>query len=218
MAPERSEIIELPAVTVAGHEASGLDMVDHPMRVMTRRAAGLEDPAWDSTARRQVADFFDSLASEWHTRSSAERTAVVVDALEREEVSGQLALEVGSGIGSYSALLGRHFAQVVSCEIAGEMLVRAPAGASHRVLADAAALPMADRLADAVVLVNAFLFPAEVARVLADDGLVVWVNTSGEQTPIHLSPAEVAAALPGSWHGVAGRAGAGLWSVLRRRA
>jgi hypothetical protein len=80
------------------------------------------------------------------------------------------------------------------------------------------ALPLADGAAEAVVLVNCFLFPQEVDRVLAPDGVVVWVNSSGDQTPIHLPPSDVVAALPGRWQGVESEAGAGLWCVLRRSA
>lgn len=44
----------------------------------------------------------------------------------------------------------------------------------------------------------------------------MWVNSSGEQTPIHLTSAEVVAALPFEVTGVESRAGAGTWCVLRR--
>ena len=187
------------------------------MRVMTRRAAGLAGPAWDAAARREVAAFFDDLAPEWHTRSSPERTAVVVDALARGGVGGGgLALEVGSGIGAYSGLLAARFEVVLALEIAAEMLALAPRGPAHRVLADAACLPVADGRADAVVLVNAFLFPDEVDRALAPGGSVVWVNSSGAQTPIHLRADEVADALPGPWEGTTSTAGVGTWCVLRR--
>ena len=60
------------------------------------------------------------------------------------------------------------------------------------------------------------LFPDEVDRVLAPDGPLIWVNTLAEETPIHLMPEEVVAALPGAWRAVAGRAGTGLWCVARR--
>ena len=63
--------------------------------------------------------------------------------------------------------------------------------------------------AAAVVLVNCFLFPDEVDRVLAPDGVVVWVNSSGAETPIHLPPDDVVAALPGRWEGVQSTAGVG---------
>ena len=51
------------------------------------------------------------------------------------------------------------------------------------------------------MLVNCFLFPDEVDRVLAPDGVVVWVNSSGAETPIHLPSDDVVAALPGSLGG-----------------
>lgn len=210
---------ELDPIEVDGHEPSGLGGDAHPMRVMTRRAAGLTGRPWDAGARREVATYFDGLAPGWHTRTSPERLAVVVDALTRGRVQrGALALEVGSGIGAYSALLAERFAVVASLEIAVEMLRIAPAGPSHRVLADAVDLPFPDGSADAVVLVNAFLFPAEVDRVLAPAGCVVWVNSSGDSTPIHLRADEVAGALPGRWCGTSARAGAGTWCVLRREA
>ena len=186
------------------------------MRVMTRRAAGLEDPPWDATARAEVAGLFDSLAPEWHTRTSPERSAVVADALDRGRVAGGSVLEVGSGIGAYSGLLARRFERVVSVDLSSEMLQLARAEPGHRVLADSVALPVSDASMDAVVLVNMLLFPDEVARVLAPGGAVVWVNSSGESTPIHLLPGEVADALPGDWTGACSRAGIGLWAVLRR--
>ena len=60
------------------------------------------------------------------------------------------------------------------------------------------------------------LFPVEIDRVLAPDGVLVWVNTSGEHTPIHLTAAEVERALPGAWDVVASSAGRGTWAVARR--
>jgi hypothetical protein len=193
----------------------------HPMRVMTRRAAGLLDEGWTADARHDVTALFSQLASEWHTRTSPERTAIVLDALDRgvaaigHRPSG-LVVEPGSGIGTYSAELATRWDVALAVELTIEMHRLAPAGPAHRVLADGSRLPLADGTADAVVLVNMFLFPEEVDRVLRADGLVVWVNSSGEHTPIHLPPDEVAAALPGDWDGAAARAGAGLWAVLRR--
>lgn len=211
-------ITQLPPVDIVGHQSSGLGGPDHPMRLVTRRAAGLSPGGWTDDVRGRVTDLFDGLAAEWHTRTSPGRTAVVVDALERglPATTGGLAVEVGSGIGSYSALLAERFDVVVALDLALEMLRLAPAGPARRVRADGATLPLADGVASAVVLVNAFLFPAEVDRVLASGGVVVWVNSSGEETPIHLTPAEVADALPGAWEGTASRAGAGLWCVLKR--
>jgi hypothetical protein len=77
-----SVIEELLAVEIPGHRASGLGSDDHPTRIMTRRAAGLVPGGWDADARGQVETLFDELSREWHTRTSPQRTAVVLDALD----------------------------------------------------------------------------------------------------------------------------------------
>jgi SAM-dependent methyltransferase len=213
-------IRELPAVEIEGHFPSGLGSPDHPMRLVTRRAAGLDDGGWTDDVRTTVGQVFDTLAADWHTRTSPARTAVVVDALDRGLAAvgtpAGLAVEDCSGIGTYSELLADRFGVDLAVDLSLEMLRRAPAGPGRRVQADASQLPLADGAAAAVVLINAFLFPEEVHRVLRADGVVVWVNSSGEETPIHLPADEVAAVLPDDWDGVASRAGAGTWSVLRR--
>jgi SAM-dependent methyltransferase len=212
-------IRELPPIEIPGHTPSvGADDT-HPMRIMTRKVAGLANGAWTAGDRANVEAYFDELADQWHTRVSPERTRIVEDVLERGVEGDQhgLCLELGSGIGTYSPLLAARWDAVVAVELSMEMLRRAPAEAAGRVRADASRLPFPDRCARAVVLVNMMLFPDEVGRVLAQDGLVVWVNSSGDETPIHLPPEDVAAVLPGDWEGVQARAGIGLWSVLRRR-
>ena len=190
------------------------------MRIATRRAAGLDADGWTPDLRDLVEDYFDDLADEWHTRSSPERMAVVTDALSRglAQVGAPvgIAVEVGSGIGVYSSLIAERFARVIAIDLSLEMLKRAPDGPAHRVQADGASLPIGDSSAAAIVLINAFLFPAEVERALATDGALVWVNSSGEQTPIYLSVDDLVARLPGEWTGAASRAGEGHWCVLRR--
>jgi len=213
-------ITELPPIEIPGHEPSVAAGPDHPMRLVTRRAAGLDEGGWDAATRERVTALFDELAADWHTRSSPERAAVVLDALDRgvgRQLWAGLCVEVGSGIGAYSSLLAERFETVVAVDLALEMLLLAPAAPAHRVRADASWLPLRDGSASAVVLVNAFLFPWEVDRVVERSGVVVWVNSSGESTPIHLTAEEVATALPGEWDGVAGRAGVGTWCVLQRK-
>ena len=104
----------------------------------------------------------------------------------------------------------------VSVDISPGMLAHAPVDLAPKVRADSSRLPFRDHSFDAVLLINMLLFPGEVDRVLRRDGAVVWVNTRGDQTPIHLPPADVERALPGDWEGVSSRAGTGLWAVLRR--
>ena len=74
-------------------------------------------------------------------------------------------------------------------------------------LADSGLLPISDRSADAVIAINAFLFPHEVARVLRVGGNMIWVNSSGERTPIYLSTEDVVAVLPFHVEGRESRAG-----------
>ena len=193
---------------------------DHPMRIATRRAAGLQSEGWTAELRREVAEFFDGIASEWHTRSSPERVAVVLDALSRGlgavGVPVGTAVEVGSGIGSYSSLIAERFATVVAIDLSLSMLQLAPTAPAHRVQADGARLPLRDGSAVAVVLINAFLFPGEVERVLSTDGVLVWVNSSGAGTPIYLSVEDLVAQLTGKWTGTTSEAGEGYWCVLKR--
>jgi len=190
------------------------------MRIATRRAAGLHAGGWTGELRNQVEDYFNGIAGEWHTRTSPQRTAVVMDALARGlgavDVPVGVAVEVGSGIGTYSNLLSERFATVVAIDISLPMLRLAPIEPAQRVQADGARLPLRDSSAAAIVLINALLFPSEVERVLSPGGALVWVNSSGEQTPIYLSVDDLVARLPGEWTGTSSRAGEGHWCVLRR--
>ncbi len=210
----------LPPARIEGHQSSGSGGPDHPMRIATRRAAGLDPGGWTGDLRDQVRGFFDDLAGEWHTRTSPQRTAVVMDALERglgrvEKPAG-VAVEVGSGIGAYSGLLAERFKSVLAIDLSLTMLKLAASEPAHRVQADGARLPIGSESAAAVVLINAFLFPEEVDRVLSPRGVLIWVNSSGEQTPIYLSTEDLVASLPGDWTGVSSRAGEGQWCVVRR--
>ena len=155
------------------------------MRLMTRRAAGLDPGEWDASALEEVTNVFDALAPEWHTRTSSERTEVVADALRRglDEVGRErgLAIEAGAGIGTYSTMLSSRFRSVLSLDLSFEMIARSSAPLAHRIVADASRLPVGDETADGLILINAFVFPEEVKRVLRRGGTIVWVNSSGDQ-------------------------------------
>jgi len=215
-------IIQLPPVTIESHHPPGAGGPDHPLRIATHRAAGLDADGWTEELRDDVARYFDERAGEWHTRTSAQRSMIVADALARglgavKPPTGP-AVEVGSGIGTYSPLVARYFSPVIAVDLSLEMLKLAPDAPAHRVLADGSKLPLRDASAAAVVLINCFLFPDEVVRVLKPGGVVVWVNSSGESTPIHLTTEQLASRLPSTWSGVTSRAGDGLWCVLQRSA
>jgi SAM-dependent methyltransferase len=189
---------------------------DHPMRKVTRQVA-FDPGGWNDERRSKVADLFDSLAEEWHTREHPLRLVPLADAFERAGPLGYgRALEIGSGTGLGTAWLSARYDLLVAVELSSEMLRLSPPDPASKVQADAAALPVATGSVDAVVLVNMLLFPAEVARVLKPDGALVWVNTSGDRTPIHLSADEVDEAMPGEWNGLASEAAWGTWAVLRR--
>jgi SAM-dependent methyltransferase len=209
-------IRELEPLEIPGHEAFRASGATHPMRTVTRQAAGLEPGDWTTTLRNDVATYFDGLADEWVMRATPERAKVVEDALARCGDLRGTVLELGAGNGAYTLAIAARAGAVVAVELSPEMLLRQPPEPGLRVRADASVLPFRDRGADAVVLINMFLFPQEIDRVLAPDGLLVWVNSSGEQTPIHLTPEEVAQVLPGDWEGLKARAGVGIWCALRR--
>jgi len=189
---------------------------DHPIRKVTREIA-FEPDAWTPERASNVGALFDKLAPEWHTRESPDRKEPLLDALERGASTDRgLCLEIGSGTGFSTPDLLERFGSVMALDLSIEMLRRAPAQVGDRVWADAAHLPVASGAAKAVVLVNAFLFPNELDRVLAADGVLIWVSSLGDRTPIYLSAPDVEEALPGSWSGCASEAGWGSWCVLSR--
>lgn len=208
-------ITELPAHPDATDPEPFADP-DHPMRRLTR-AVALGEP-WTGDDARRVAEIFDRLAPEWTERHvDPVKAAVVNDALDRGQppFDGRW-LELGSGTGAGTRLLNERVASQVSVDLSPGMLAHAPDGLAPKVRADSSQLPFAGDTFDAVLMINMLLFPGEVDRVLRPDGALVWVNTLGDQTPIHLPPADVERALPGAWTGVASRAGTGVWAVLRR--
>jgi len=215
-------ITELPTVIEPpdGSATWGSSAVDHPMRAVTR-AVAFEPDGWTPERQAEVVALFDSLAPEWTTRDVAGRELPIIDALDRglaalPPVHRSVALELGGGTGLYSAILAERFPTLVTLDLSWEMVRLVPDGPALPVQGDGSRLPLADGALAALVLVNMFLFPAEVDRVLAPEGVVVWVNSRGPETPIHLTADEVDAALPGHWDGVAAQAGWGTWSVHRR--
>ena len=184
-----------------------------PMREVTETVAF--DAAWDFSRREKVRELFDGLAAEWSSRATPEREASILDALDRGGLAGDRVIELGSGTGLGTGHLIERFADVVALDLSMAMLHHQP-DLAPKVQADASVLPFRDDAADLLVLVNMLLFPAEVDRVLRPGGGLLWINTLGHETPIHLSPEAVVDALPGSWTATAGRAGSGLWAAVQR--
>jgi len=189
---------------------------DHPMRKLTRSIA-LGEP-WTAADAQRVTDIFDGLAPAWsETHVDPVKAAVVSDALDRgtPPFDGRW-IELGSGTGAGTRILDGRVREHFSVDLSTAMLAHAPDGLAPKVRADSSRLPFPDDTADAILMINMLLFPIEVDRVLGPRGAVVWVNTLGDQTPIHLPPDDVARALPGTWSGVSSYAGTGLWTVLHR--
>jgi SAM-dependent methyltransferase len=185
------------------------------MRELTRSIA-LDADAWTPARAAQIVSLFDSLASGWRERDVPARHDALADALARGgSFPSGWCVEVGSGTGNATADLRASFHDVVSVELSIEML-RLSSLNGRQIQADAAALPLRTGSAAVVALVNMFLFPTEIARVLAENGVLLWVSTNGDQTPIYLPPAEVQNALPGSWEGITSQAGWGTWLTTRR--
>lgn len=201
---------------------------DHPMRQVTRQVAF--EGGWSASRARKVADLFDGMASEWDApRSGLVRTAPIRDALARGGLLGRGRwLELGAGTGVGTRILGpamtRSGGSVIALDLALEMLLRSPSRAAPLVQGDASGLPFPDGVFDGAAMVNMLLFPAEIDRVVtANGGQLVWINTSGDRTPIHLSPEDFLAALPGGrghssagWSAVWARSGTGFWVVATR--
>ncbi|MDQ1439600.1 MAG: hypothetical protein QOK43_3229 [Acidimicrobiaceae bacterium] len=207
----------LPTVIPAPPDRPEIAGPDHPIRAVTRQIA-FEPGGWTDDRRGKVAELFDGLAPEWHSRDAANRHEAALDALKRGgPFAPGVCIELGSGVGTFTPHLTEHLGPVVvAMDLSFEMLRRAPAAPAWRVLADGSTLPVPTASVAVLVMINMFLFPAEADRVLRPDGAVVWVSAMGDTTPIYLDAESVEAALPGEWDGVAAAAGWGTWSVFRR--
>ena len=186
-----------------------------PMQDLTRRIA-LED-AWSPEVAANIEQLFDNLAPDWHTLGGETRLAPLRDALARGGIpAGGTCIEIGSGVGLQTPPLADHFEHVVSTDFSAEMLSRSPRDMSSLVRADASVLPLRPASVDAVICVNAFLFPGEYVRVLRPGGHIAMVASSGDRTPIYLAADDVVAALPGDWAVTTSLASWGSWTVARR--
>lgn len=188
---------------------------DHPIRKVTRAVAFGKE--WTPAHAERMSNVFNELAPSWSTdHVDATKAAPVRDALVRGSASlGGAWLELGSGTGAGARVLAEQVGSLVCTDLSSEMLRHAP-DLAPRTQSDASALPFGDDSFDSILLINMLLFPTEVDRVLRPNGTVLWVNTLGDQTPIHLPAADVLEALPGEWTGTTARAGTGFWLTAQR--
>jgi ubiquinone/menaquinone biosynthesis C-methylase UbiE len=189
-----------------------------PMQHLTREIAF--DHGWNDERRERIRQRFDGLAPEWSTIGGG-RQQPLRDALARGGLAdGGLCLEVGSGTGMQTPPLTEKFTHVISLDLAPEMLgLTVPEGSVSLGRADASLLPVRSASVEAIAVVNMFLFPEEYWRVLKPGGRLIFVSTSGDQTPIYLSPVDVAAALAPVAReipAVSSGFGFGTWTVLTK--
>lgn len=184
------------------------------------RALAEGSSTWSPALSGAVVREYTELAAVWNDERGGYRPVPLADALAR---GGHLpsgpCVEVGCGTGLLTPVLEQVWPQVLALDLTPEMLRRSPA--RLRVIADAARLPVPSGQAAAVVLADVPLIAAEVVRVLAAGGVVVWSNALGADAPHHVPVRTVLDALRRasprpSWEAVTAEAGWGLWAVLRR--
>lgn len=148
-------------------------------------------PSW-TLLRGPTRRFFDRIAPDWHTRiGDPERMAPLDEALARIASVPTRVLDLGTGTGAAALHLARRFedAEVVGVDVSTEMIALArrdsPSGRPRFEVADASALPFADREFDLVVQVSMPAFFSETARVIAAGGHLIVVSSRGPATPFH---------------------------------
>ncbi len=190
---------------------------DHPIRIITREIA--LDDRWDASIRERIRSTFDGLAPGWsEDHVNPTKAAPVSDAVERGGLSLGSArwLELGSGTGAGGKVLGPRVDEYVAFDLSEQMIANDPGDHTCQVRGDASALPFTADSFDSILCINMFLFPQQVDRVLRPGGTLLWVNTMGDQTPIHLPVDDVVASLPGEWTARTARAGTGFWAAVSR--
>ncbi|MFZ4516961.1 MAG: class I SAM-dependent methyltransferase [Microthrixaceae bacterium] len=208
--------IDPPEGEAPGVARQGASGAEHPMRAVTEAVAA--DPSWwtpEQAAR--VAGFFDDMADGWDTRAGGDLgPGAVVDALTRGGPFRGPVVELGAGTGAGTRVLTERLGPVLALDLSAGMLAHLHVPGALPVLGDASRLPVADGSVGTLVCLNMLLFADEVRRVLRGDGALVWVNSRGEHTPIHLSAEAVATALGDGFEVTASRIGWSTWAVARR--
>jgi SAM-dependent methyltransferase len=184
------------------------------------RRLALAPGTWSQGEAAGMAAEFDAMAASWEGERGGYRPPVLADALARGgPFPAGRAVEIASGTGLLTPLIAAAWQPVVAVDLSHGMLARS--AARHRVQADAARLPLADRCADAVVIGDGPLFAAEVARVMADGAVLVWSNALGHGAPFYLHPEVLVEAMTAAagraWDAVSSEAYWGSWAILRAR-
>jgi SAM-dependent methyltransferase len=134
---------------------------------------------------------FDALASSWADRRGPESIAGLELVLDRLDTEPRRILDLGTGTGLAARRLAERYpgAEVVGVDLSPAMIAvaRRESPSSIRFdVADASRLPYESGAFDLVVLLNMIPFFDELDRVTAPGGSMVFVSSSGPQTPIHV--------------------------------
>ena len=157
--------------------------------------AAVRRPALWPLVRAPLRFQFERLAPGWNARLVPGRHGALEAALAGVAPPPRHALDVGTGTGAAAVSIARRWpgVQVVGVDLAEAMVAEArrllPRELQGRVRferADAAQVPYADASFDLVALANAIPFFDELARVTADEGVVVLAFSSGPATPIYV--------------------------------
>jgi len=180
----------------------------------------LDPSSWTPELAHLTEQIFDSFAATWAEERGNYRPAPLVDALARGGCPAEgRCLELGSGTGILTPYLQSAWEEVVCLDLSMHMLMRQHHG--RQIQGDASSLPFGDGSFNVVVIGDGPLFAAEVARVLGDEGTVIWTNALGSGAPFFLNTSVLCDAFTlatpnGTWAVTESEASWGSWVVLHR--
>jgi SAM-dependent methyltransferase len=181
----------------------------------------LNDPSsWTPDLAKFTAEVFDVMAETWVDERGGYRAAPLVDALRRgRPPASARCLEIGSGTGVLTPYLQELWQDIVCVDLSMKMMLRQRTG--RQVQADASTLPFPESAFNVIVIGDAPLFVAEMVRLLASDGVLIWSNALGPGAPYYLPTVDmwdamVAATPDSKWSAVESEALWGSWVVFHR--
>jgi SAM-dependent methyltransferase len=173
-----------------------------------------DESSWDL-----LAEFYEEAAEGWDEWVATQPWYVApVEAGLTLAKPADLVVEVSCGSGQATALLDAHAPVVVATDTSLSMLADAPRTLPHTryAVADVRRLPFRTGSIPLLVGLNAVPHPAELARVLAPAGQLLWCTSFGAGTPLYVEPARFCDLMGPAWEADAGRAGHGEWLLLTR--
>ena len=153
------------------------------------------------------------------TRRAAHATTrfdVLAAALVRGHPRPGPCVEIVSGTGQLTGLLGEIFKVVLTVDVSDQIPADAPADPDSPIRAVAAALPVATGSLVAVTCIDVIPYAPEIRRVLCPGGVLLWVNRPGAESSIFTNLPPLIDALGGGWSAEEFETRWGRWTVLRQ--